>query len=56
MMILLILLAVLGLVVYGLERNHRRTMPGRMAGSTDVENRDEARVSAELAARDRVSG
>ncbi|HVV08527.1 hypothetical protein [Amycolatopsis sp.] len=50
MMNLLILLAVLGLVVYGLERNHRRTRPGRITGSTNFENRDAARAEADLQA------
>ncbi|GGP48305.1 hypothetical protein [Saccharothrix coeruleofusca] len=43
-------LAVVALVVYGLERNHsRNTRPGtRLAGSCDVEDRDLPRVRAEL--------
>ncbi|MEJ2858367.1 MULTISPECIES: hypothetical protein [unclassified Saccharothrix] len=46
---LLIALTVLALVVYGLERNHRRNTRGsRLAGSYDVDDRDVARVASEL--------
>jgi hypothetical protein len=43
-------LAVVALVVYGLERNHRaHAAPGpRLAGSNDVEDRDLPRVRGEL--------
>ncbi|GAA1347495.1 hypothetical protein [Saccharothrix algeriensis] len=42
---------VVALVVYGLERNHRRNRPGvRLAGSHAFEDRDAARVAAELRA------
>lgn len=43
-------LTVVALVLYGLERNHSRNdRPGsRMAGSSDVEDRDLPRVRAEL--------
>jgi hypothetical protein len=42
-------LLILGLVVFGLERNHRRRRPPRRGGSTDPEDRDVARVRADLA-------
>ncbi|NUT46821.1 MAG: hypothetical protein HOV94_05795 [Saccharothrix sp.] len=47
---ILFTLAVVALVVYGLERNHRRhTDPGpHLAGSTDTEDRDLPRVTADL--------
>lgn len=47
---LLIVLSVLALVVYGLERNHhRQSRPGsRLAGSHDVDDRDLARAETEL--------
>ncbi|HJQ48160.1 MAG TPA: hypothetical protein VJ870_17840 [Amycolatopsis sp.] len=46
-MSLLILLVVLGLVVYGLERNHRRRRPPRMNGSVNFEDRDTSRAHDE---------
>ncbi|GAA0230976.1 hypothetical protein GCM10010492_31970 [Saccharothrix mutabilis subsp. mutabilis] len=47
---LLIVLSVLALVVYGLERNHHRQARygARLAGSHDVDDRDLARVETEL--------
>ncbi|CCH34236.1 hypothetical protein ABZ816_10465 [Actinosynnema sp. NPDC047251] len=47
---LLVVLTVLALVVYGLERNHHRDarLGSRLAGSHDVEDRDLARVRTEL--------
>ncbi|MEU4741592.1 hypothetical protein AB0G02_14170 [Actinosynnema sp. NPDC023658] len=47
---IIIALAVVALVVYGLERNHRRQLPlgSRLAGSSDAEDRDLPRVAAEL--------
>ncbi|NKQ54601.1 hypothetical protein HFP15_17100 [Amycolatopsis sp. K13G38] len=48
MMNLLIFLAVLGLVLYGLERNHRRQRPARMNGSVNFEDRDIPRAHEEL--------
>ena len=47
---ILFALAVVALVVYGLERNHRRQLGlgSRLAGSTDDEDRDLARVTADL--------
>jgi hypothetical protein len=49
---LIVLLIIIGLVVYGLERNHRRSSPsGRLAGSSDVQDRDAERVLAELSRR-----
>jgi hypothetical protein len=49
---ILFALAVLALVAYGLERNHRRQLRlgSRLAGSTDVEDRDLPRASADLRA------
>jgi hypothetical protein len=49
---LLILFIVLGLVVYGLERNHRRHRPARLNGSVNFEDRDESRALADLHARE----
>ena len=46
-MTLLILLAVLGLVAYGLERNHRRRRPPRVSGSVNFEDRDASRAHCE---------
>ncbi|WP_433263895.1 hypothetical protein ACQPZF_33525 [Actinosynnema sp. CS-041913] len=45
-----LVLAVLALVVYGLERNHRRQarFGSRLAGSYDVDDRDTVRVAGEL--------
>ncbi|MEU4803395.1 hypothetical protein [Actinosynnema sp. NPDC023587] len=47
---LLVVLATLAFVVYGLERNHHRhaRFGSRLAGSHDVDDRDLARVSTEL--------
>ncbi|MBB5955630.1 hypothetical protein FHS29_002211 [Saccharothrix tamanrassetensis] len=47
---LLVALAVVALVVYGLERNHHRQnrFGSRLAGSYDVDDRDAARVAGEL--------
>jgi hypothetical protein len=49
---ILFALAVVALVVYGLERNHRRQphLGSRLAGSTDAEDRDLPRVVADLRA------
>ncbi|MCE6993681.1 hypothetical protein LZG04_02495 [Saccharothrix sp. S26] len=49
---ILFALAVTALVVYGLERNHRRQprLGSRMAGSTDVEDRDVTRLAGDLRA------
>lgn len=47
---ILFALAVVALVVYGLERNHRR-QPGlgsRLTGSTNTEDRDLPRITADL--------
>jgi hypothetical protein len=46
----LILIALLALVAYGLERNHSRQPQLRsdMAGSTDAQDRDVERVQADL--------
>ncbi|MFE9750787.1 hypothetical protein ACFYOT_38270 [Saccharothrix saharensis] len=49
---ILLALAVVALTVYGLERNHHR-QPGpgsRLVGSTNVEDRDLPRVTADLRA------
>ena len=49
---LIVLLIIIGLVVYGLERNHRRAgLSGRLAGSSNVQDRDAERVQAELSRR-----
>ena len=54
MVALIFLLIIIGLVVYGLERNHRRGgLSGRLAGSSDVQDRDAERVLAELSRRTR---
>jgi len=48
----IVLLIIIGLVVYGLERNHRRGgLADRLAGSSDVQDRDAERVLAELSRR-----
>jgi len=48
---LIALLIIVGLVVYGLERNHRcGGVSGRLTGSSDVQDRDAERVLAELRA------
>ena len=52
MVTLIVLLIIIGLVVYGLERNHRRGgLSDRLAGSSDVQDRDAERVLAELSRR-----
>ncbi|GLZ41746.1 hypothetical protein [Actinokineospora sp. NBRC 105648] len=49
-----VLVALLALLVYGLDRNHTADRPTtRLAGSTDVEDRDLVRVTAELRVADR---
>ncbi|WP_158843121.1 hypothetical protein [Saccharothrix deserti] len=47
---ILFALTVVALVVYGLERNHQRQirLGSRLAGSTDVDDRDLPRVQREL--------
>jgi len=45
---LLVFLAILALVAYGLERNHRRQRPPRMNGSVNVEDRDVPRAHDEV--------
>lgn len=47
---LILFLAVLALLGYAIERNHRRQRPGRFNGSVNYEDRDEARREAELRA------
>ncbi|HVW41816.1 MAG TPA: hypothetical protein VHC18_10745 [Amycolatopsis sp.] len=47
---LLVFLAIMGFVVYGLERNHRRRRPPRMNGSVNFEDRDGPRVDDEARA------
>ncbi|WP_139190830.1 hypothetical protein [Actinokineospora iranica] len=45
----LVLVALSALVIYGLDRNHAPTQPRyRPVGSSDVEDRDLARVAAEV--------
>lgn len=59
---ILFALAVVALVVYGLERNHHRQVrlgsrPGnRLAGSSDVEDRDASRLQADLRALPHPAG
>jgi hypothetical protein len=45
-----IILVLLGLLIWGIERNHHRgpRVPTRLAGSTGIEDRDQARVREEL--------
>jgi len=45
---LLITALIIGLVIYGLERNNRRTTHPRLTGSNDIQDRDQERVSSEL--------
>jgi hypothetical protein len=56
MMTLLIFLALLGLIVFGLERNHRRQRPPRMNGSVNFEDRDIPRARDEVQAIPRDLG
>jgi hypothetical protein len=46
----LVLITLVALVVYGLERNHSRQSRSQsgMAGSTDAQDRDAERVQADL--------
>ncbi|MDQ0377028.1 hypothetical protein [Amycolatopsis thermophila] len=48
---LLMFLLLIALIVWGLNRNHRRQAPPRMSGSFDVEDRDALRIRGEVAAR-----
>jgi hypothetical protein len=45
---LILFLAVLALLGYAIERNHRRQRPGRFSGSVNYEDRDEERIADEL--------
>jgi hypothetical protein len=45
---LLITALVIGLLVYGLERNRTSTPASGLAGSTDVQDRDTERVTHDL--------
>jgi hypothetical protein len=47
---LLITAIIIGLVIYGLERNNRHTDP-RLTGSNDIHDRDRERMSTELLRR-----
>lgn len=47
---LLIIAIIVGLIIYGLERNKAHN-PTRLAGSTDVQDRDQERLSTELFTR-----
>jgi hypothetical protein len=49
---LLITALIIGFIIYGLERNkaHNPTNP-HLAGSTDIQNRDEERITTELLTR-----
>ncbi|GHF16050.1 hypothetical protein GCM10017786_57400 [Amycolatopsis deserti] len=44
-------LLLIALIVWGLNRNHRRQEPPRMSGSFDLEDRDALRIRGEVAAR-----
>jgi len=44
-------LLLVALVVWGLNRNHRRQESPRMSGSFDIEDRDALRIRAEAAAQ-----
>jgi hypothetical protein len=50
---LLVTAIIIALVMYGLERNRARTPQTHphLAGSTDIQNRDEERLSCELRSR-----
>jgi hypothetical protein len=49
---LLIIALIVGLVIFGLERNNkRRTTNSHLAGSTDIQDRDQERVATELLVR-----
>jgi hypothetical protein len=49
MVSLMLFLILLTAVVWALERNHRRGRPRLPMGSTDIEDRDEARVRCQVA-------
>lgn len=54
---LLVIAIVIGLLIYGLERNRVRqaTRPhAHLAGSSDIVDRDSERISCELLFRDRA--
>jgi hypothetical protein len=54
---LLVTAIIVGIVVYGLERNRSRQAAGpqtHLAGSSDVVDRDTERISCELRFRDRA--
>ena len=54
---LLITAIIVGLVVYGLERNRARQATAQhtyLAGSSDIQDRDGERISSELLFRDGV--
>jgi hypothetical protein len=52
---LLVTAIIIGLVIYGLERNRVRQATAQhayLAGSSDIEDRDSARITGELLYRD----
>ena len=54
---LLVTAIIIGLVIYGLERNRARQATAKhtyLAGSSDVQDRDSERISGELLFRDGV--
>lgn len=54
---LLVTAIIIGLVIYGLERNRARQVTSThtyLAGSSDVQDRDAERISCELLFRDGV--
>jgi hypothetical protein len=48
---LLITALIVGFVIYGLERNNNRHPLHHLTGSTDIEDRDEARLTTDLLSR-----
>jgi hypothetical protein len=48
---LIITALIIGLVIYGLERNNRRTTQAHLTGSNDIQDRDQERLSTELLSR-----
>lgn len=54
---LLVTAIIIGLVIYGLERNRARQASSKhtyLAGSSDIQDRDAERISGELLYRDGV--
>ncbi|HEV7647092.1 MAG TPA: hypothetical protein VGP26_02925 [Actinophytocola sp.] len=54
---LLVTAIIIGLVIYGLERNRARQATAKhpyLSGSSDIQDRDTERITAELLSRDGV--